>query len=473
MSDCTAVVKLALKADNNAAAILDGQSKICNWLYNRLLEQANILKQEFIQNQSQTASKIVYTKRGLRNQVPGLKKEKSFLKSVHSSPLKNAALTLSKAIRFYQDVKKGKRPGNAGWPQFRSFKQKFFSLFYDEPNKGFLVNGNQLQLSLGVDQDQKRLKLVLSIKEVYLLKDKHIKNLRITKESGTFFAIFSIKKDLPKPKLLKRILSLDPNHKNLAYGVCNEKKAIEINNPSFLKKFDKRIDELKSKRDRCQRKSQKIAKKAGGFYYQASKRYLRYDLALKKAYQKRREQTKIFLFTLANRLYKEYDMIAVGDYTPSGGGITKGMRRSMNNRSLIGRFKKTLQWIALKSGKGFMEWNEKGSTRTCHACGYVVENGLAPSIREWECAKCDTVHIRDENAAINGLRRVQNDNKEKISEFFEKVPSSGPVRVIERSAWWVLPSGVCCTSRGQSRLKANHQEIKMGKWYSPIQAVQI
>ena len=75
----------------------------------------------------------------------------------------------------------------------------------------------------------------------------------------------------------------------------------------------------------------------------------------------------------------------------------------MNNQSLIGRLKTVLMWVSIKSGKHYDEWNEKGSTRSCHCCGYVVKGGLSPDIRSWQCPECKKRHYRDENAAINGL----------------------------------------------------------------------
>jgi putative transposase len=91
-------------------------------------------------------------------------------------------------------------------------------------------------------------------------------------------------------------------------------------------------------------------------------------------------------------------MIGIGDYAPQGGGITTGMRRAMNNRSLLGRFKEVVSWVAERSGKIYTEYEEKGTTRTCHIpeYGYVVEGGLSPDKREWICPKCGTFHNRDE-----------------------------------------------------------------------------
>src|SRR5271156_6010689 len=102
------VIKLQLEASEEVFRSLDGQSKICNWLYNRLLEKANALRHEFIQTGNAELTKTLYTESGLRNLLPSLKEEHPFLKSVHSSPLKNAALRLSQAIQARQQSKKGK-----------------------------------------------------------------------------------------------------------------------------------------------------------------------------------------------------------------------------------------------------------------------------------------------------------------------------------------------------------------------------
>ena len=88
----TSVVKIPLFATNEVEATLDGQSRICNWLYNQLLAKANLLRAEYVDTQDPEIGKTLYTERGLRNLIPQLKNDKPFLKVVHSSPLKNAAL---------------------------------------------------------------------------------------------------------------------------------------------------------------------------------------------------------------------------------------------------------------------------------------------------------------------------------------------------------------------------------------------
>lgn len=456
MADAIVSLKLTLAPDAASAKILDGQSKICNWLYNNLLEQANNLRQDFIQTQNPESAKILYTNRGLRNLVPKVKEENPFLKVVHSSPLKNAALRLSSVIQAYQKSRKGKRAGKkTGWPKFRSWKANWFSLLFDEPKKGFKLMGNNLQLSLGIGLDKKERSVLLPVKDANKLNNKKIHTLRITKESNQFFVVFTVSKTLPKEKPIEKVIAIDPNHKNLGYGVDTKQNAIEIESPWWLKTYDIRIDELKSKRDKCKRKSvlMDVLNTNGepiGQRWQASKRWQKYNTTLDNLLKKRREQTKTYLYTVANKLYKHYDYVAIGDYTPCGNGISTPMRRAMNNRSLIGRFKEILSWVALRSGKHYLEYNEKGTTRTCHQCGYIARDGIEPNLREWKCPECNTEHIRDENAGINGLKIALSEINKTGKGKTLSVPCSGRAVVKQRRAWRVLPSGVYSTSRGQN-----------------------
>lgn len=464
------VLKLLLEVSDENAHQMDGQSRICNWLYNHLLEKGNALKQEFIKSKNKEAAKTVYTKRGLRDLIPSLKEENPFLKLVHSSPLKNAALRVSSAIQAHQKSKKGKRKGKlVGWPKFRSWKREWFSLLYDEPTKGFKIEGQELILSLGMGSDKKQRSIRLGLPDAGILKEHAISNLRIVCELQKYYAIFTVKTILPKTKPISKTIALDPNHKNLAYGVSSDRKGIEIAAPTWLKSYDKRVDELKSKRDRCNKKAKKLSvlrekgEPTGKEYTLPSRRWKKMHTALKTVLRKRREQTKTFMFTVSHALFKEYDCVAIGNYTPHGNGDNTAMRRAMNNRSLIGRWKKTLSWVAAKSGKTFLEFDEKGTTRTCHYCLHIVEEGIAPHIRQWECPGCQVIHIRDENAGINGLRKVLRDlPKKNEGENPSVVSGSDRAFVKERWAWGVLPSGVLVMPRGQD-CDANHSPKKLNR----------
>ena len=73
-----------------------------------------------------------------------------------------------------------------------------------------------------------------------------------------------------------------------------------------------------------------------------------------------------------------------------------------------GQFGTMLKYKAEWEGKTYIEVDRfYPSSKTCNNCLHQVEK-LPLDVRQWQCPKCDTVHDRDINAAINirdeGLR---------------------------------------------------------------------
>ena len=153
-------------------------------------------------------------------------------------------------------IKKRQKKRKTYRPRFRKWSLKWFSLYYEEPFKGYSIKNNILQVSLGMSLDRKRKSLNLKI-EKYDFKNKKVKTLRIKKQHNVYYAVFTIEKELPKTKKATRYIALDPNHENLSWGVDNLGNSIKIEYPKHLKFFDKKIDELKSKRDKCVKKLHK------------------------------------------------------------------------------------------------------------------------------------------------------------------------------------------------------------------------
>ncbi len=488
-------VKMPLEVTQEHEGSLIGQSKILNWSYNHLNQIAISKKDEFIRTKDPEIAKLIYSKKGLRDLLPALKKEKPFLNSVHSVPLKNAAIRLSRSIQRYQeDRKKPKKDRlGIGWPKFRSSKKKFFSLLYDEYGNGFQFEkdpneGWVLILSLGVTENQKRMTHRIKIKEMpnwlsevileaeriypemrrlksaeerkkfHIRKLMPFTELRIKKEGNEWSAVLSVeRKDKGAPneelqppienkRVIQKVAVIDPNHKNLGYLVDTEGNAIELANLSFIKMLDQRIDEIKRRRDCCLRKSVRIDRADGSVVYKPSKRWRFFASYLEELYRIRREQIKSGLYTLANKLMDYYDLVAVGNYTPQGGGLSKGMRRAMNNQSQIGKFKQTLEWVCRREGKIYQEWDERNSTKTCHRCGDQTDLTKDPSVRSWHCNTCGLTHIRDENAAQNGSRLIIEWIKQKqlpCSGHLEaKVKNEKYFTVASRWAWCFNGSGI-------------------------------
>lgn len=375
--------KVELILTESEKRIIDSQSRTLNYLYNMLLDK---VETEYKENKDSTLLKGY----NLRNLIPKIKEEKPYLYTIHSSPLKNVALKLKQSYQMFFK-------GINNHPHYLSFKRKFFSLYYDEPNKGIKIKEDKVRISLGKDVNNNRLYINARIKEDIL--PYKIRNFRITRDNNKYYLIICLQKEQVNKAIDRnKFIAIDPNHKNMFVGVDYLGNTIELNNFSSIKLLDKEIDKLKSKRDKCKKQSKKIVTINNHFYYKASKKYYRYNNALERVYKKRREQIKCFCYTIANMLTDKYDIIAIGDYVPSKTEVRQ-INRVIINESIIGKFRKTLKWVCDKKGKELKIVDEYHTTKECCNCKH--EENKDPTIREFTCPKCGIKIERDKNSAIN------------------------------------------------------------------------
>lgn len=384
--------KIKLKLKQEDIDILDSQSRMCNKIYNMLLDKVN-------NDKKINDSYDLLKGRNLRNEVVKIKQDHRYFYSVHSSPLKNAALRLKDA---FDRIRKQKN----AYPHFRSWSRKWFSLYYDEANKGIKIKKKTVRISLGykLDDNKKKVRLyvdTLLTETLNVDENCTIKNYRITKKYDDYFLVVCIEKpDVNLEFQTGKVIAIDPNHTNFFVGIDNERKSIEFENLYHIKYFDKQIDKLKSKIGKCKRKSIQHTSKSGITYYTSSKRYIRLNKALNNVYHKKKVQTDTALYLIANKLVKEYDIIAIGDYIPDVKNITNDrMNRSMLNQTVLSKFRKILEHVCKKNGKLFLLVDEAFTTQTCHHC--LDKKKKAPDIRTYTCPKCGTKYHRDINSAIN------------------------------------------------------------------------
>ena len=432
------VRKIEVKFSKEDGFILDGQSKICNWLYNQLLDAC---RNDYQKNGRQ--SKLLYG-RNLRDYGTRLKEKYPFLHTVFSSVLKEPSSRIKHAYeKFFR--------GEAGYPNYRSWKKQWFSLVFDEPNKGWEVkeDGKTLSVSLGKiaelpkEKGKQNPSVVGKLKETLeVSKNEVVKMFSLVKQQGSFYAIFTLErcseeelddkeamkvyrkecnkakkegKPLPEKPMREekkvelpkecRFIAIDPNHKNFFVGVDDQGESIEFQKLDMIKYWDKRIDSLKAKRDICEKNYRKRRSKQGIQYTIHSPRWNKMNEALKKAYHKRREQIKTALYTIAHWLYGKYEVVMIGDYVPSKETAPyKTMKRSMLNQEELGQFRKIVKWVAEKEGKYYIEVNEKNTTKECCICGDREKK--EPNVREFTCKNCGTKLKRDINSAVNIGKKV-------------------------------------------------------------------
>lgn len=113
------------------------------------------------------------------------------------------------------------------------------------------------------------------------------------------------------------------------------------------------------------------------------------------------------LHKFSNKIVKENSLIVVGNVSASGLAKTKMAKSVLDAgwamlKTMIDYKSKWMQSV-------FIEVNESYSTQTCSSCGCIGDNsprGLAGlNKRNWVCSDCGAEHDRDQNAALNILRK--------------------------------------------------------------------
>ena len=391
--------KTELVVTNEVEKILDGQSRICNWLYNQLLD---ISIKDYKENNN---SLKLTSKDNFRDyMVRELKPKNEFLKTVHSHVLRTVAYRIKGTYKNFFE----RRESGVGFPKFKSWKREWFSLQYDYPeHAGVKIDKNNITFSLGKDKDGKQMKVCGKLKDAIPYKQYKMNVLTITKERGKFYV--SISCDIIKPKQVTenkgKWVMIDPNHKNFFVAVDYQGNSFEFGNMKCVKYFDRKIDKIKSRISNTKKQVvKKLFDKDGNYVrtdiFRESKTRKRLEKVLKKLQHRRREQIKQSCYSIANFLTRNYDFVGFGDYVPSlDTSKFDNMHRSMLNQSHIGHLRRIVEQVCGKNYKNFKKIDEVNTTKRCSCCGEMEKK--APNVRSFTCKNCGTEFYRDINSGLN------------------------------------------------------------------------
>lgn len=391
------VKKVKINITKEQQAILDSQSKICNWLYNHYLSVSISYYKMF-------GKSLTYQR--INSSFSKFKDKHPFLKTVNNTVLKNTLRTLEKSFKnFFRRLKNGNK--KKGFPKFNSWKLKWRSLEYDK-GKGFkILDSNTVKITFGKAINKETNKkyipyIVVNLSEE--LKDDPTQ-ITITKEKDKYYICFRCEKENPELKKQGRILAIDLNQSNL-FGMIDDKgNQVLTDKPYMAKYFDKQIDKLKSMRDKCKKRSN---------------RYKYLNKTISRLYKKRREQIKLSLYTIANRLIKGTKKVIVGDYSPFKSGI-KYVNHGTLAQGLVGQFRKILGWVCKKNGVDFEIVNESYTSKTCSCCGNVKsKDELTLKDRVYICSECGYILHRDINSAKNILQKVLRRTRHSLDNIVDR-----------------------------------------------------
>lgn len=305
-----------------------------------------------------------------QRQLPALKQQFAYLSDVNSQSLQVSLQNLDKAFKAF--FKK-----RADYPQFKSkhYEQSFC-----------------IPQSTTVDFEAKTIfipKLKTGIRcELHRAFEGQIKSSTITKNcQGQYYISITVERDIEQ-----EIVSTLDAAKAIGIDVGLESfltmsDGTKVDNPRWLKKAERRLKKLQ----------RRLSKKIKG---SANRNKARIKVA--KQHAKVSNQRKDFQHKLSRKIVDDNQVSMIFAEDLNIRGMLKNSRLAKSISSVAwGQFLRFLEYKAHRKGKLFQKIGKfKASSKLCHVCGYKHDN-LELSDRTWKCPKCDTVHDRDINAAIN------------------------------------------------------------------------
>lgn len=301
----------------------------------------------------------------LQAHIAKLRKRKKHWQMVGSQAVQDICQRIDKAYQlFFKHHKKGVRP-----PGFKKV-QKYKSFTLKQAGYKFL-GGNRVKIGSRVFQFWKSKEIEGVIKTV---------TVKRTPLGELFLVVVVDSVFEPAIKFMTgKTAGFDFGLKT--FLTCSE--GFKIESPQFFKQNLNQIKQANRELSRKQKNSRN--------WEQARLHLCRVH---KNVVNKRRD----WFWKLAHKLTNKFDVLYFETLN------LKGMQQLWGRKVsdlAFGEFLQILEWVAKKKGKQVVyrdPWFP--SSKMCSCCGHVLKF-LDLKQREWRCPSCNTLHDRDDNAAVN------------------------------------------------------------------------
>ncbi len=174
------------------------------------------------------------------------------------------------------------------------------------------------------------------------------------------------------------------------------------------KKFENK-DFFKSTQRQLRVAQRSLSRKKKG-----SNHYIKQKMVVALIHEHIRNQRQDYLHKISSYLIQSYDTICLEDLAVSNMVKNHNLARAISDMGWS-EFRSMLEYKAEWYGKNISVIGRfDPSSKLCSCCGNINKE-LTLKDREWTCSKCDAVHDRDINAAIN-IRNFGLRNKPSVSQ---------------------------------------------------------
>jgi len=316
------------------------------------------------------------------------------LNAVYGKLLQDVYFRLDASMQaFFRRVKAGEKPG---FPRVRP-RHCFFTLCY--PAMYIAVEATRLRLPTGGGgkHGPKRFPDIMAT----LMEEAPVgyKEVAISRDGfGRYFASFSYEVQEAVCDQ-EGVLAIDLGIKTLATGVNEHGRFYHIGGFKGGRWYNRQLDKLRSKRDRCKK---------------GSKRYRRLSQTYQRVSQKKRTKQKDCLHKASHLIVSKVveRTLVIGDLSQRQMVMKKReeQRNRYRNRAvfndwLLSTFVQMLVYKCTLSGKELVVLDERNTSKMCSGCGRLQAMPLWKRTYRCPHEECRLEMDRDENSAINILKR--------------------------------------------------------------------
>ena len=291
--------------------------------------------------------------------------DKGWLNEVLRMPLRVSLFNLDRAFKNFYEKR-------AGYPKFKTKNGKQSAKI---TRQYFSIQDNRLSIN--------KMPGAIRVRwSRHWQKNADVSSVTVSKDrAGRYFASFLVTETIAHLPPVKAKIGIDMGLSHFLTLSTGEK----VENPKFFVSAERRY------RRACKNLSRK---------QKGSKNRAKARLKLSRIASRISDSRRDFCHQLSSRLIRENQAIGVEDL---------GIQNMMKNRRLSkaigdaswGTFLSLLSYKAAWYGKDVVTLDTFfASSKTCSICGHKREK-LPLYIRKWACSKCQTLHDRDVNAAIN------------------------------------------------------------------------
>ena len=235
-----------------------------------------------------------------------------------------------------------------------------------------------------------------------------IKSITVSRSAcGQYYASILADDGLALPEPIKTIDSVVGIDLGLTHFAIRS-DGIKIANPRFVARAQANL----------RRKQRQLSRKQKGSRNRAKARLL-----VAKCHEKTANARADFQHQLSRTLIDENQAVIVETLKSANMMKNRHLAKAIGDAGWHG-FVVKLGYKAKAEGKHLVKIDQwVASSKTCHHCKHKLDN-LPLNIRSWCCPKCQTIHDRDTNAAIN----IENEGILKLKAAGHVVTACGGLR---------------------------------------------